>query len=330
LAEKEITFELKNPELIVLMVFLAFVFYLELQVTFNTPISFGDEGFHTRISQWIAENVEYPVWVPFYETPVAKSSFERQPYWNMIEASFFYLIGFNEGIVKFLVPMISLMTGIVVYLFAKDFYNSRVGFMASVILVTLPSFVTYSVLVYTDALITFLLLMFIYMFSRSIKTGRRLHMLAAGAFGALTFMTKLTGYIVYAVVGIVFLYFMYKEKKFLPVIKRYLPILLMLILIPSAMFIRSYRYYNTPVCYRLPIVSKITDMFINYDGCWEIDYEEEREYAGRTDGGGTEADVFTMGIMNYLTFAYGDVWAVIFPLFAGIFLVLSRKSTRQT
>ncbi|MHC4752944.1 MAG: hypothetical protein ACYTFW_24145, partial [Planctomycetota bacterium] len=69
MAEKEITFELKNPELIVLMVFLAFVFYLELQVTFNTPISFGDEGFHTRISQWIAENVEYPVWVPFYETP---------------------------------------------------------------------------------------------------------------------------------------------------------------------------------------------------------------------------------------------------------------------
>ena len=187
--------------------FLAFILVLELQVTFGTPISFGDEGFHTRMGQWIAENVEYPVWVPFTTNAVSKSSFERQPFWNILEAGFFFILGFNEGIVKFLVPMISMLIGIAVYLFASKFYNWQVGLIAAVIIATVPSLVTYSVLFYTDILITFFMVMFLYMFSLSIKTGRRLHMITAGTFGALAFMTKLTGHVVYIFVVLIFLYY---------------------------------------------------------------------------------------------------------------------------
>lgn len=328
LADKEITFELKTPEIFILLLFLGLVLFLELQVSFQSPISFGDEGFHTRISRWIGENVEYPVWVPFYQTGIAKRSYERQPYWNMLEASFFYLIGFNEAIVKFLVPMISLMTGIIVFLFAKTFYNSRVGLLASVMLVTLPSFVTYAVLFYTDALMTFFMIMFVYTFCLSLKTERRIYMLAAGTFGALAFMTKLTGYLVYMFVGVIFLYYFYKERKFLSLIKKYSPMFLLLIIIPSTMFIRSYTYYNTPMCYRLPFVSVITDVFFSFEGCRDIDpdFEPQLEYSGRTEGGGTETDVFTMGVMNYLAFAYGNVWFFIFPLLAGLFLMTNKPN----
>jgi hypothetical protein len=318
------TFEIKRPEIAVLLLFLTLIFVMELQVTFNTPISFGDEAFHTRMAQWIAQNVEYPVWVPFTQTLISRASFERQPFWNILEAGFFYVLGFNEGVVKLLVPMIAMLTGIAVYLFGTKFYNWRIGFIAAVILVTAPSFVTYSVLFYTDALITFFLVMFLYMFSLSVKTGRRLHMMTAGAFAALAFMTKLTGYIVYAFVALIFLYYFIKEKKFFFLIKKYSPMFLVMILIPSTFFIRNYRYYNTPICYRLPFISSITDKFINYSGCIEDSFEPQYEYEGRTEEVSTEASVFRMGVMTYLEFAYGNIWFVVFSFFAGVFLIFSK------
>ncbi len=324
LAEKEITLELKKPEIAVLLVFLTFILVLELQVTFGTPISFGDEGFHTRMGQWIAQNVEYPVWVPFTENAVSRASFERQPFWNILEAGFFFILGFNEGIVKFLVPMISMLIGIAVYLFATKFYNWRVGLIAAVIIATVPSLVTYSVLFYTDILITFFMVMFLYTFSLSVKTGRRLHMMTAGVFGALVFMTKLTGYVVYAFVALIFLYYFVKQKKFFSLIKKYSPLFLMLILIPSTFFIRNYRYYETPVCYGIPIISSVTDKLLDRSGCLEDTFEPQYEYEGRTEQIGSEADVFRMGFVNYLTFAYGNIWFVVFAIFAGVFLILSK------
>jgi len=324
LADREITLEMKRPEIIVLLFFVATIFLMELQVTFNTPISFGDEGFHTRMSQWIAQNGEYPVWVPFVRNAVWKTSYSRQPFWNILEASFFFILGFNEAIVKFLVPFISLMTGITVYFIGKEFYNKRIGLMASAILVTLPSFVTYSVLFYTDALVTLFTSMFMLTFLMALKTGKKLHMLAAGSFGALMFMTKLTGYTSYVMVFLVFMYYFVKGKKLGFLIKKYSPLLLMMIIIPGMFFVRSYRYYGTPVCHGIPIISSITDRLFNYDGCRVSTYESEHSYEGRTEQVGTESGVFRFGITNYMVFAYGNVWFIVFGLFAGIFVIAGR------
>lgn len=325
MTEKEITLEVKNPQIIVLLLFLGLIFIMELQVTFSTPISFGDEGFHTRMAQWIGENREYPVWVPFTQTISSKTAFFQHPFWNLLEGSFFFLIGFNEAIVNFLTPMIAMLTGLGTYFFAKKFYNDRVGFIAAIMIVTIPSFVTYSVLFYTDILLTFLMVMFMYMFALSIKTGRRLHMLGAGTFGALVFMTKLTGYLVYAVVATFFLYYFIKKKKVLPLIKQYTPMFLMLVLIPGAFFIRNYSYYGTPICADLPLVGSLFDRVFDRGGCSIGSFEPQYEYAGRTEGVGTESDVFTMGIMNYLQFAYGNVWFMVFAFFAGLFMVFYTK-----
>lgn len=324
MVDKEITLEMKRPEIIVLLFFLAAVFLMELQVTFNTPISFGDEGFHTRMAQWIAQNAEYPVWVPFTQTNVWKAGFTRSPFWNITEAAFFFIFGFNESIVKLLVPLISLMTGIVVFLIGKEFYNKRIGLMAAAILVTLPSFLTYSVFFYTDVFVTFLMSIFILTFLMSLKTERKLHMLAAGSFGALTFMTKLTGYASYVLVFLVFLYYLVKGKKIGYLAKKYSPMLLIMIIIPGMFFVRSYRYYGTPICHGIPILSPIADKLFNYDGCNVLTYESENNYEGRTEQIGTESGVFRFGLTNYMTFAYGNVWFVVFGLFAGIFMIAER------
>ena len=84
------------------------LFVLEMQVVLTTRINFGDEGFHIRMAQWIAEKREYPVWVPFEGTKLERSGFARPPAWNMLEASFMFIFGFHEVVVKFLTPFILL------------------------------------------------------------------------------------------------------------------------------------------------------------------------------------------------------------------------------
>jgi len=325
LAEKEITLEIKNPGIIVLIVFLAIVFVRELQVTLSTPISFGDEGFHTRMAQWIAQNREYPVWEPLTETPSSRNSFFRPPVWNLLEASFIYIFGFNELIIKLLTPMISVLTGFLVYFLAKHFYNNRIGLMSGAILVTLPSFVTYSVLFYSDALTTFYTTLFIFMFLLSMKTRRKLHMLAAGAYGMFVFMTKYTGNMIYVFVVCVFLYYFFTEKKFFSLIKRYWPMVLMMILIPSTYFIRNYVYYGTPICQKPPFSGFLFDRVFDLSRCSVYTFEEQYGFGGRTEKAGTEQNVLSIGLLNYLEFAYGNIWFVIFAFFSGIFLIFIKS-----
>jgi len=73
MAEKEITIEIKNPEILVLIFILVTILFFELGVTFNNPIVFGDEAVHARMAQYIAEEEEYPVWMPFHETEPTKA-----------------------------------------------------------------------------------------------------------------------------------------------------------------------------------------------------------------------------------------------------------------
>src|SRR5438093_6351146 len=104
MAEREISIEIKKPELIILIAFLLFIFYLNVQVTLNTPIAFGDEGFHTHMARWIGTKVEYPTYLPLYGGNLFKEGFARPPMWNILEGSFYFLFGFSEVIVKLLVP----------------------------------------------------------------------------------------------------------------------------------------------------------------------------------------------------------------------------------
>lgn len=324
LAEKEVTFEIKSPQIIVLLLFLTLIFVLELQVTFGTPISFGDEAFHTRMAQWMAQNVEYPVWMPLSQSPAGKESFSRPPFWNLLEAGFFLIFGFSELIVKFLTPFIAMLIGITIYSFCKKFYNWQVGFIAAVIAVTVPSFVTYSVLFYTDALVTFFIMMFMYMLALSVSTKKRLYMAAAGTFGALALMTKITGGVVYIVVAIVLLYYLIKERKPLSLIRGYAPMLLMLILISGALFVRTYAYHGTPLCYGVPYFGDMFKWILDPSKCYVSNFQPQYKYEGRTEEVGTEMDVFRMGFVNYLEFAYGNIWFVMLAFSAGLFLIFSK------
>src|SRR5438445_13798257 len=100
MAEREITIEIKKPELIALLAFLLIVFYMEIQVTLNSPIAFGDEGFHTFLARWIGTNAEYPTYIPEHGGPLFSEGFVRPPMWKILQGRFYFLFCFSEVIMK--------------------------------------------------------------------------------------------------------------------------------------------------------------------------------------------------------------------------------------
>lgn len=319
LADKEITLELKHPTIILLLLFLCVIFFFELQLTLTSPIVFGDEGFHTRMAQYIAQQKEYPIWVPFEGTNLFRDGFSRPPLWELTEGSLLYIFGFSELIVKFLTPFIaSILIGIAVYVLVRRIYDEKIAFITSVITVTIPSFVTYAVLFYVDILFTFYFSLFALTFILAIETENKKYFLLSGIFGVLSLLTKTPGIAAVLIIGIIFLYQLFREKKnFHHLIKNYSIMIAIALIIFSPFILRSLVYYKNPACF-LPIP------FVSNNGCNIHNFTESYTFPGRTQQVGTEQSLFQIGIINYLTFAYGNVWFVILALFAGITLMINK------
>ncbi|MEM5836467.1 MAG: glycosyltransferase family 39 protein [Candidatus Aenigmatarchaeota archaeon] len=318
--EKEITIEIKHLELFVLLGFSLLIFALNLQVTLNSPIVFGDEGFHTYFAQKIWEEKEYFTWMPFEGTNLVKNSNTRPPYWNLLEAAFFLIFGFNEFLVKFLTPFIAMVTGIVIYLLVKKLFDEKVGLISAIIAITTPSFVTYSVLFYTDILFTFFTALAFLLFLIAEKENNKKYFWLSAIFAALAFLTKIPGIAFYAFYGLVFLYELIKFKEPSVTIKKYLPIFVILMLIPSGFFIRNYYYFKTPICNRIPYLQ-----LFDISGCTMNEFKTQYEFAGRVEQTGTEANVYQIGIVTYLNFAYGSLWLVVFGVIGGFLVLLEKR-----
>lgn len=322
--EKEITLEIRRPEVFVLLTILIVVFVLEFRVSSSSPIVFGDEGLHTRLAQWIAQEKEYPVWYPFLGTNVDRGGFTRPPLWNTLEASFLYVFGFREGIIKFLTPFIaSILMGLAVYLLTKRVLNKGAAFAAAIIAVTIPSIATYSVLFYTDVLFTFYFFMFALMLVLAIQTDSKKYWVISGVFGAFAFLSKTVGYSALILVGIYFLHSIYKQRKLdIKILKNYAILVLVFVLISSTYFIRSYAYYGTPSC-------DVSLPFFTHDECAlkDLEYKESGKYsyAGRTEMVGTETSVWKLGITNYIQFAYGNLWFVFLSFLGGLIILSYRR-----
>lgn len=320
--EKGVTIEIKNLEIIILLAFLGFMLFLELQVTLNRPLVFGDEGTHARYSQWIAEELEYPIWTPFGDTPLEKRSFSRPPLWNFLGASFMFFLGNNEVILKILVPFTgTIVLGLAVFVLTKRIYNTKTALFASIITVTIPAIVTHAVLNYTDILATLYFLMATLTLILAMRSDKKKYWITSGIFSGLAFLTKSTAFILFPIIALCFLYQLYKNKS-IKIFKKYLlwGVIVLIFIIPF--FVRGYVHYNYPSC-NLPIIP-----FLSTEGCRVyLMPEQQYEFEGVTEQTGTEQSIFRIGVMSYLTFAYGNVWFVVFALLGGLSIFVWRRKT---
>jgi 4-amino-4-deoxy-L-arabinose transferase-like glycosyltransferase len=302
--EKEISIEIKKPESIILLGLLITILFLELSVTLPSPIAFGDEGFHIRMAQYISENKEYPVWLPFWGTKIYKNGFFRPPLWNLLQGSFYLIFGFSEILTKTLTPFIaSIMTGLTVFLIGKKIYNKKIGFIASIIAVTIPSFVTYSVLFYTDILFVLNFSLFALSLVMAVKGEKNRYWIISGIFGAFTLLTKDPGYTIFPLLILSFFYQIYKKNELRVLFKKYLITILLITTISGTYYLRNFIYYGTPSC-ALP--------GFDSSGCRpSYEYKNETPEAPNTH----EPGLFENGLMNYISFAYGmnQIGPFVFP-----------------
>lgn len=296
-----------------------FILLSEVQVTFSSPIAFGDEGYHTEIAKLIAKNVQYYVWMPFEQSKVMSSNFGRPPLWNLLEASFYYLFGFNSVIVKIITPLISVLTGLAAYgLFRKSF-NTSIGFFTAIILITIPSIVTYADLFYVDTLLVFCVTLFLGFFLLYEKEGKRKYLITSTIFAAFAILTKVPGFVIIFFYGLYFIYEIFKTKNF-NVIKKYFMIFTLLVIFLGGFAIRNIQYYNTPMC-GLPI-----DVPLFKQNCaTNPSYTAKYQFSGDSAQTGTEADVYAFGVISYFTFAYGAIWFVPLVFIIGILMIAIKR-----
>lgn len=313
---KEIEVELKNPYLLVLIGFLFVVFYFETSVTLNGPIAFGDEGYHTYIAKEMGTLAEYPIFNPAGSL-IHKEGFSRPPLFNLFEGSFYFLFGFNEIIIKFLLPVLSFFLGLGGFVLFRRLYSDPVGFISAVILVTVPAIVTYSVLFYVDIFFVYWFLFAVGFFLLAIKEEKKKYFLFSGIFAAFAILTKTPGYILIAFYGLYFLYELWQKKNIVLTLKKYIPLGIIVALVLVPFYLRNYAYYKTPLCglYFFPTEK------CNID----IQYTNQEDFAQNTQNVSTNQNVYQLGLTNYFQFAYGFLWFV--PVFAavGIIYVLMKK-----
>jgi 4-amino-4-deoxy-L-arabinose transferase-like glycosyltransferase len=321
MVEKEITIELRKPELLLLIVFAAFILVLELQVTFKSPIVFGDESFHTRFAQYIAENLEFPIFTPIGFTKISYGGWVRPPMLNILGASLFFVFGTNfDAPIRFLLPFTAFLACVSVFLLTKKLFDEKVALIAGMLTITLPSIVTYSVTIYTDLMCTFYATLFFLVFLLAIKENRKKYLILSAIFGGIAMLTDISGLIVPIFLFLAFLYETYKNKN-LVVAKKYVILFLIIAVISGGFFARNIYYFSNPVCYSIPFLNKVFDT----SRCFVNNFEPKYQFAGRTEAVGTEQSVYSMGIVSYANFAYGNLLLVPFGFLAGLTLLLRRK-----
>ncbi len=319
MAEEKIVLEFKNISLVALLVILGVFFILELQVTFPNPITFGDEAFHTGMARYMAKEVDYPGWVTIEGTEYGRQNFGKPAMLHLVESGFFLLIGFNEVLVKILFPLISFLTALAIYIFMKRLYDEAIAFVAAIAFVTMPSVVTYSVTFYTEGLLVFYFILSILAFLYSLKTEDKKYLVLSGIFAAFAFLTEVSSVNLIIFFILAALYELSK-KNFQ--IAKYTTLAAVFIIIVGGFFIRNLSLYGTPECY-LPF----TDKIYSKSGCnYGVTIKEQvYQYKAITAGGGSDESVYRLGIINFLDFAYGNLWLVVLGLFGGVFISLHRK-----
>ncbi|MCC5994449.1 MAG: glycosyltransferase family 39 protein, partial [Candidatus Aenigmarchaeota archaeon] len=319
--EKEIEITIKSPLLILLILISLVYFYFELKVVLPTNISFGDEGFHTSMARYIARNLEYPKYIPFEGSVLIRDGFYRPPLWNFLLASFFFIFGINEIIAKTITLIITFFLGLLTFALVKRISDEITAFFASLLLISFQSVLTYTVLFYYADLLLFFVTASFLSFLVFIKEGNKRFFLLSAIFASLALLTNQFALTLYAIYSLYFLYEFLSEKKYLSTIKLYLPFFILLILIPSGYLVRNILTYKTPLCFSIPYIGKLFDN----SQCKLDKFEEKYNFVGQAIPIGTEASAFSIGLMNYLEFAYANTFFTILPFITGLILFYFKR-----
>ncbi len=306
---------------VLLLVAVSAIFYFS--VSLSSPIVFGDENNYAVNGKWIEQNLMIPIYQPYFQTEVMHNLFSVKPLYYMFVA--FSRIAGEFGN-KMLIPVFSMLTSLLIYVFLKKNGLPKAGMVAAFAFLMIPGLVTYGVLNYVE---TSLALFFsaaaifgFYAFeNRSIKNA-----VLAGIFSGFALLTDTTGIFI---IPLFVLYFILlnagqtiRHRKInMGSVFGSLRILLIIAVLSavvlSPLLAKNLVFYNK-FCYP-PLPG---DCQPKYDAALEP-YTGEGSNLGASAQSGTGASVARMGFPAYFNFAFG--WAVAILLFFGLAAVATRK-----
>ncbi len=291
------------------------VLILYLDVSANSPIVFGDEGFYGTAARWMAKNQLIPENFPLFENKIYHERFTTSKPLFFIYETFGYFFG-GEFLVKILIALPAAVAAALIYLLGKKYFGWPVGLFSSFLFLMTPALITYGVLGYVDALFIMFVVAALNFGLKSFEKNSKKDILLAGIFTGLAAMTKVSGNFLFL---FFFLYEIFSDKlrnkKFL------VALVVLAFLISSPWLLRNFILYESPCYWRL-----FDDKLCGAKFDVEVPKISELKFEGRVQEVSTEADLFKFGILNYSRFAYGWTLPLLF-VFGFAFIALRRTKS---
>jgi len=312
-----------DPYLIVFIIIALGVLVFELIVTVGKPLAFGDEAYHAYIGKYIGTTHTFPKDLPGFG-----GLYTYSPLLHIILGVIYVLPSALWVLAKTVVPLTVLVIGMSMFILLSKLYNSRLAFVASVIIIALPIFVTYSVLIYTDMLmVLFFFLSFAFTLLAD-KFGSKKYWFLAVVFASLSYLSKTPGIVSFLFIGGLLVYKFAKKELSL---KQFLAISLISIGIVAALvgwwWVRNYVDFKTIDC-NLPLTFFNTVIGVKSE-CYNlsdvITKESADKFAGYVAPTGSNLDVLHFGLKGFMEFVYGKMLLVPLFVFCGIILMLRRR-----
>lgn len=307
-----ISFEIKNPYLIVFLLFGITIAVLELSVILNRPIAFGDGAYHSYIAKYIGQNEIFPKVLPGLN-----SYYTYSPLLHLL-LSIFYIAPFGEILAKVFIPILVFLTGLGIFVTTAKFFTKKMALLSAVFVTTIPIFATYSVLIYTDILMIFFFALSTMFTLIAEKDGSRKYWVLAVIFAGMAFLSKGIGLISFGFIAFVLLYKFFKKEY---TIKEFFNLGILLavisILVIGGWLIRNIIFFEAIDC-NLPLPKgNCVKEIINPD--------ISKKFEGYVVPSGSNVNVMNFGLKNFMVFMYGNMWLVPLAAIIGIVLAFSRR-----
>ncbi|MBI2085079.1 MAG: glycosyltransferase family 39 protein [Candidatus Aenigmarchaeota archaeon] len=306
-----------SPETVIGFALIAMcVFYLYTfeSVTLNSPIAFGDEGFHAGTPKRIVENMEIPKY--FEATKIYSGAYFRPPLPHLLYAGAMLVFGTSDTVAKMLTPMFSFFTGIILFLLVKRLHSKEAGLAATFLYFVTPSMITYNVLIYSEAPLVFFFTFFLYSFCRYMEEGGNKFLILSGISAGFVALSKFTGLLIFPTLLIMF-FLSHDWKKNA---KSFAALFVIALVIGSASNIRQVLSYNGICQPRIPSGNNC------YLGSAPADLEKSPDFSGYVEQSGTNLSFIDIGLMNYVQFGYTPIIYMLFV--AGtIFGMLNKNNS---
>jgi len=313
---------MKIYKIFIILFFFGFslwIFYLNYQTVQNYPIVFGDEGYHMRIAKEMFNRKEFLHYLDYYKpNPPAYGYLSM---FHFLEA-FGFLI--SELFTRLLLPLTVFLIAFSMFVIFWKLFDEKVALISAILFQTFQSTVIYSVTFFVDSLfVLFIFLAFAFAFLYSLKERNNEYIYLSSAFASLSLLTKST--LAIAIIPFSFallFYILILEKK----LKQILLSLIFPIVVFSSIVLSNVLTYDK-ICVDFWFISQFLNRFLN--GSCEIktfEYKDQYSFAARGEQIGSEVDVFSFGLLNYLDFAYGySTFILILSVFSILYIILNRK-----